>query len=166
MSILLLQFHTAFNYIKSQLPDEYKDLHIIRARGKATIVSLVKILNHFGASYSVLHDSDMPKTKDGKGNPAWGNNPNILEAVSAKPDGTKVRLLASLPNFEKAYFDMEVTKEKPYNAILTLSKEKEKFVIIKQLLDALVNHELDTPKNCIEWTSLEQLETGLNNSLL
>jgi len=157
--------YTAFNYIKSQLPEEYKDLHIIRARGKATIVSLVKILNHFGASYSVLHDSDMPKTKDSKGNPAWGNNPNILEAVSAKPDGTKVRLLASLPNFEKAYFNMDVSKEKPYNAILTLSKDKDKFLIIKQLLDALIDHELAPPRNCIEWSNLDQLEAELNKSL-
>lgn len=157
--------YTAFNYIKSRHPEEYKDLHIIRARGKATIVSLVKILNHFGASYSVLHDSDMPKTKDGKGNPAWGNNPNILKAISAKPEGTKVRLLASLPNFEKAYFDLEVSKEKPYNSIITLSENHEKFLVIKHLLDALINHDLDPPKNCIEWKSLEQLEDELKNSL-
>ncbi|MDY0905116.1 ATP-dependent nuclease [Pedobacter sp. CFBP9032] len=157
--------YTAFNYIKSKLPEEYKDLHIIRARGKATIVSLVKILNHFGASYSVLHDSDMPKTKDGKGNPAWGNNPNILKAVLAKPEGTKVRLLASLPNFEKAYFDMEVSKEKPYNAILTLSEDESKFKIIRQLLDALVDHDAQTPQNCVEWTDIEHLETELHRAL-
>lgn len=39
-------------------PGIYKDVHIIRARGKATIFSLVKILNHFGSRYSILHDSD------------------------------------------------------------------------------------------------------------
>ena len=107
--------YTAFNYIKTEKPDLYRDVHIIRARGKATIVSLVKILNHFGSSYSVLHDSDRPLTAAGKGNPAWGNNPNILDAVNSKPDGAETRLLASLPNFEEAYFGEEIKSEKPYS---------------------------------------------------
>jgi hypothetical protein len=33
----------------------------MRARGKATIVSLI-ILNQFGANYSVLHDADHFRT--------------------------------------------------------------------------------------------------------
>jgi putative ATP-dependent endonuclease of OLD family len=154
--------YTAFNYIRSIFPEEYQDVHIIRARGKATIVSLVKILNHFGKGYSVLHDSDMPLTKKGNmANPAWGNNPNILEAVAARPDGTNVRLLASLPNFEQAYFDMEVSKEKPYNAIVTLKENKEKFDVIKSLLDALLDHDKEVPNNCVEWSNLEQLKKDL-----
>ncbi|MBG6234746.1 putative ATP-dependent endonuclease of OLD family [Pedobacter sp. CAN_A7] len=158
--------YTAFNYVRSRFPEEYKDLHIIRARGKATIVSLIKILNHFGSSYSVLHDSDMPMTKGGdKKNPAWGNNPNILESISAKPGDTKVRLLASLPNFEQAYFDMEVTKEKPYNAIITLSQDEGKFDVVRQLLDALLNHDKPVPKNCVEWKHIEELEIELNKAL-
>lgn len=150
--------YTAFNYIRSRFPDEYRDVHIIRARGKATIVSLVKILNHFGANYSVLHDSDTPLTKSGdKKNPAWGNNPNILESVQARPDGVKVRLLASLPNFEKAYFDMEVSKEKPYNAITVLGEDEAKFRTVKMLFDALLDHEKPVPLWCCEWNSIEEL---------
>lgn len=151
--------YTAFNYIRSIYPDEYRDVHIIRARGKATIVSLVKILNHFGKSYSVLHDSDTPLTKNGdKANPAWGNNPNILAAVNSSPVGTNVRLLASLPNFEQAYFDMEVSKEKPYNAIITLKEDAHKFTIVKMLLDALLFHDKPLPDNCIEWKDLAELK--------
>ena len=158
--------YTAFNYIRSKFPEKYKDLHILRARGKATIVSLVKILNHFGTSYSVLHDSDMPMTKAGdKKNPAWGNNPNILESILSKPEGTKVRLLASLPNFEQAYFDTDISKEKPYNAIITLSKDQEKFNVVKQLLDALIDHSKSIPKNCSEWKNIEELEIELKKSL-
>lgn len=151
--------YTAFNYIRSVHPDDYRDIHIIRARGKATIVSLVKILNHFGKSYSVLHDSDTPLTKKGdKANPAWGNNPNILQAVNDSPDGTNVRLLASIPNFESAYFDLEVSKEKPYNAITTLKEQPEKFKVVKLLLDALIDHEGALPDNCVEWNDLEELK--------
>jgi putative ATP-dependent endonuclease of OLD family len=158
--------YTAFNYIRSRYPELYKDLHIIRARGKATIVSLVKILNQFGANYSVLHDSDTPMTKKGdKKNPAWGNNPNIIQSISERPEGTSVRLLASLPNFEQAYFNMEVSKDKPYNAITTLAEDEGKFKVVKQLLDALVDHASDLPNNCVAWENMETLESALNEAL-
>jgi putative ATP-dependent endonuclease of OLD family len=154
--------YTAFNYIKARNPEKYKDIHIIRARGKATIVSLIKILNHFGSSYSVLHDSDTPRTKDGsKANPAWGNNPNILAAIAAKPNGTQTRLLASLPNFEMAYFGEEIQTEKPYNALKTISEQPAKFELVEKLLNALINLDSEVPENCIEWTSIEDLKKKL-----
>jgi len=155
--------YTAFNYVKNKKPEVYKDIHIIRARGKATIVSLVKILNQFGASYSVLHDSDRILAKDGvKKSPAWGNNPNILAAVNERPDGTKVRLLASLPNFEEAYFGEEIKENKPYNALETISTDESKFIIVEQLLKSLIDHSELIPDNCSEWFTIEQLEGELN----
>ncbi|MBA3898919.1 MAG: AAA family ATPase [Bacteroidetes bacterium] len=157
--------YTAFNYIKSKKPDLYRDVHIIRARGKATIVSLVKILNHFGSSYSVLHDSDKPLTASGKGNPAWGNNPNILAAVNSKPEGAKTRLLASLPNFEEAYFREEIKSEKPYNALKTISTDRDKFEVIEKLLKALIDSNSEIPKKCAEWTSIEELQEKLDEAL-
>ncbi|MBB6611790.1 AAA family ATPase [Pontibacter sp. Tf4] len=158
--------YTAFNYIKASKPEEYRDVHIIRARGKATIVSLIKILNHFGTSYSVLHDSDTPLTKKGdKANPAWGNNPNILAAIQAKPSGTKARLLASLPNLEEAYFGEAISTEKPYNALKTISEDPEKFAIIECLLQALINHEAPVPNKCTEWETIEELKQKLEEVL-
>lgn len=155
--------YTAFNYIKNKKPEIYKDIHVIRARGKATIVSLVKILNLFGASYSVLHDSDRVKAKDGiKNNPAWGNNPNILSSVLCRPEGTNVRLLASLPNFEEAYFGEEIKDNKPYNALKTISTDPDKFKIVEQLFQSLINHSSPIPANCSEWKSIEELEADLN----
>jgi putative ATP-dependent endonuclease of the OLD family len=150
--------YTAFNYIKTRKPDVYKDIHIIRARGKATIVSLIKILNHFGTNFSVLHDTDFPKTKNGTSNPAWGNNPNILAAINDKPVGTRTRLLASIPYFEKAYFGESIDTEKPYNALKTISTSEEKFAIVEKLLQALIDFDADLPENCIQWTSMEDLE--------
>jgi putative ATP-dependent endonuclease of OLD family len=153
--------YTAFNYVKSTKPDMYKDVHIIRARGKATIVSLVKILNHFGSSYSVLHDSDKPLTASGNGNPAWGNNLKILMEVNSKPVGAETRLIASLPNFEEAYFHEEIKSEKPYNALRTISNDINKFGKIEKLLKALIDHTSELPENCVEWTSIEDLEENL-----
>ncbi|MBW0176833.1 AAA family ATPase [Sediminibacterium sp.] len=157
--------YTAFNYIIESKPTLYKDIHIIRARGKATIVSLIKILNHFGSSYSVLHDSDRPKNKNGDGNPAWGNNPNILAAINSKPVGTKSRLIASLPNFEEAYFGEAISTEKPYSALTTISTDTKKFEIIEKLLQALTNHDKSLPENCTEWSSIDELEKSLNSVL-
>lgn len=157
--------YTAFNYIKQRKYEEYKNINIIRARGKATIVSLVKILNHFGSDYSVLHDCDRPRltTKKGKemANPAWGNNPNILEAINSKPFGKSTRLLASLPNFEEAYFGEIAEEEKPYNALKTLEAKQDKFDIVESLLQALINFETPPPVNCIEWKSIEELEAEI-----
>lgn len=155
--------YTAFNYIKNIKPELYKNIHIIRARGKATIVSLVKILNQFGADYSVLHDSDRVKAKDGiKKSPAWGNNQNILESVTSRPYGTKVRLLASLPNFEEAYFGEEIKDNKPYNALQTISTDEKKLKIVEQLFKSLIDHSEPIPVNCSEWNSIEQLEADLS----
>lgn len=157
--------YTAFNYIKRQKPDLYNNINIIRARGKATIVSLIKVLNHFGSDYSVLHDCDMPRitTKSGKemANPAWGNNPNILNAINSKPEGTSTRLLASLPNFEEAYFGEVAEEEKPYNALKKLEENDALFDVVETLLKALINFESNTPINCIEWKSIEELEKSI-----
>jgi putative ATP-dependent endonuclease of OLD family len=75
-------------------------------------------------------------------------------------------LLASLPNFEQAYFDMEVSKEKPYNAITILSQEESKFQVLKMLLDALLDHEKALPNRCSEWKNLPALEAEVNALLV
>lgn len=154
--------YTAFNYIKKQKPEEYKNVHVIRARGKATIVSLIKILNHFGSDYTVLHDSDTPrittKKRGDMANPAWTNNTKILDAFKNKPASTTSRLLASVPNFEEAYFSEIVGTEKPYNALKTLESEEEKFKTIEDLLKSLLDHSATPPSNCTEWNVIEDLE--------
>lgn len=153
--------YTALKHVIASKPGKYKDVHIIRARGKATIVSLIKILNHFGSSYSVLHDSDSPMTiRNGKPikNPAWTQNEKIYEATSCRPESSKVRVLASLINFEKAYFGQEVRTEKPYNAILNLQSNVNAFSKVEMLLEALLDHSKEPPNGALQWTSLSQLE--------
>jgi putative ATP-dependent endonuclease of OLD family len=158
--------YTAFNYIRQEKMEKYRDVHIIRARGKATIVSLCKILNHFGASYAILHDSDKPLTKDGKkANPAWTNNQRIKDGITGTEIEFPVRLLASVPNFEKAYFDLEARSDKPYNALETISKDPAKFELIECLLDALISHTAELPNNCLEWKDLADLQAHLDLQL-
>lgn len=160
--------YTAFRYIISNNPCKYKGVHIIRARGKATIASVAKILNQFGADYSILHDSDRPKIeKNVKGtlketvNPAWTNNRKIMDAVDEKPETIKVRVLASIPNFEGAYLDKEVSKEKPYNALSHIKDNPDKIELMEKVLDALLNHANDVPEGCKEWQSIDELESAV-----
>ncbi|MFD2171500.1 ATP-dependent nuclease [Tumebacillus lipolyticus] len=158
--------YTAFKHIIAAKPEQFRDVHIIRARGKATIISLIKILNHFGTRYSVLHDSDSPTivTRTGKemANPAWAHNIKIYQEVQNHPDPSKVRLLASVPNFESAYFGHDVDGEKPYNALLEMRNRPTSFDNLDHLLQALLNHDLtDLPDNCLEWHSLDQLKEAV-----
>ncbi|WP_079911995.1 ATP-dependent endonuclease [Paenibacillus sp. 32352] len=153
--------YTAFKYVVSQKPERFNDVHIIRARGKATIVSLIKILNHFGTQYSVLHDSDTPLTKEFKKNSAWATNQNILDAINLHKDKTKIRLAASVPNLEKAFFQKEVKNEKPYNALMKMSEDATSFKLIEELLAALIDHTKPTPVGCLEWTNLKELEDAV-----
>lgn len=143
------------------------DIHVIRARGKATIVSLAKILNQFGATYSILHDSDRPSItiKDKKTgqtkvqvNPAWTVNKKILDSVATQLADKKVRLVASCVHFEHAFFDTALTGEKPYSAVRTLNADPERKQRISMLLKALLDHSETLPEGCIEWSELAQLE--------
>ncbi|PEX05808.1 ATP-dependent endonuclease [Bacillus cereus] len=150
--------YTAFKYIMSQNPDAFKDVHIIRARGKGTIVSLVKILNHFNSRYSVLHDSDYPFLNNGNRNPAWSINQSIVDAIYEHEDVSKVRLIANLKNFEAAYLSREVSGEKPYNALMELMQDPTVFNNVKSLLDALIDHTATTPVGCLEWQDIDTLK--------
>ncbi|QZY88641.1 ATP-dependent nuclease [Exiguobacterium acetylicum] len=159
--------YTAFKYIVDSDPSNFKDVHIVRARGKATIVSLVKILNHFNSKYSVLHDSDHPFTSSTKKsgdltkNPAWTINKSILDAVNQHSESSHVRLLASIPNFEEAYFEQAIKKEKPYNAFLTLKDNPAAFNKVRDVLTALIHHDAIIPDGCIEWSDLDDLSSEL-----
>ncbi|MBI2512227.1 MAG: AAA family ATPase [Opitutae bacterium] len=156
--------HTAFTYVMQQEPERFKDIHVVRARGKATIVSLCKVLNQFGAPYSVLHDSDTP-TAFRKGtvitNPAWTQNQRIYDQVKNLVATRKIRLVASLVSFEPAYFGTDASSEKPANAWTTLKENKDAHVRIATLLEALVDFTKPLPQGAVEWSDLAALENQL-----
>jgi putative ATP-dependent endonuclease of OLD family len=160
--------YSAFRMIMEHDKD-FSDIHIIRARGKATIASLAKILNQFGARYSILHDTDIPKAvrKDKKTgeskemvNPAWSSNKNILEAVEQQLVDKTVRLVASRVHFEAAFFDTELTGEKPYSAVSALLSNQPQREVVTALLRGLIDHEAPLPDGCIQWDKFEQLEAA------
>jgi putative ATP-dependent endonuclease of OLD family len=155
--------YTAFKTLTSLVPDKFRDIHIVRARGKATIVSLAKILNQFGTPYAILHDSDRLtyKGKDGtmKVNPAWAHNASIKETASLTKAG--VRVVASVPNFEEAYLNKECNQEKPYNALTRIKSDPGVRKTIEQLLDALADFKNPLPQGAMQWDNIDDLKKAV-----
>ena len=158
--------YSAFRRIMSGSPDEFGDLHVVRARGKATLVALMKILNQFAAEYAVLHDSDKPRIEGRRGgaergNPAWTLNKRILDEAKNAPEPHRVRLVASVPNFELALFGEETQYDKPYAAVSRMSSDNETYVRIRGLLRALVDHKQELPEGMIAWSDIKELQDAL-----
>jgi len=172
---LLVEGETEYSVIKllqQELPD-LKDIHILNCVGKANIVTVSKILNHFKVPYRILHDSDNPTTlKKGKGkgevskvrNGAWTNNIKILEeATKGLEKGLNVKLFASVPNFEGEFLKTEGKKSKPYEAWKFFNDEMKNGFNpnIKRFVDFLyyaANNSVIS--NCeLEYVAMEELET-------
>lgn len=98
---------------------------IIRARGKATIPLLMRMLAHFKVDFAVLHDVDSPKTSKGKANSAYASNSNImLQAQISRKTGIKITHRFSCPNFE-LHHGLELSqKEKPFEAWQAVRKDE------------------------------------------
>lgn len=150
--------YTAFSQLKIMYAGEYDDVHIIRARGKGVIPSVVKILNQFTADYGVLHDADTEQTSKGKGNPAWTVNTNILGEINNSSDLSKTVLIACKTNFEVALLGSKVNKEKPYYTLEMMKKDESFREKVKQLLDALLNSQIEPPENCIKWRRIDDIK--------
>lgn len=169
--------YAAFNYIRefeSRIGNkDYDDLNIIRARGKVTVASMMKVLNHFQNKYYVLHDSDTPTCQSRKlnkhlstpknkvydivkmTNPAWTNNNKIRNQM-----GENCKVVASLINFEHAYFSEIINTNKPEHCIQKIKSAPEKYNLIKQLLDSILDfNEACLPEGAVQWSDISELET-------
>lgn len=157
--------YTAFRYIAERAGDEFRDLQVIRARGKATIVSIVKILNHFGVPFSVLHDSDRPtimgKNGQPRANSAWSANEKIRITSLDAPDSKRVQLVASVPNFEGAFFGAEVDGDKPYTALNSLESNQVLYDKLLVLLRGLTDPQKPLPPSALRWASMAELKAAL-----
>jgi predicted ATP-dependent endonuclease of OLD family len=96
---------------------------LIRARGKYTIIPLIKMLSHFKVNFSVLHDSDYPKNKRGQANNVWSGNQSIYEEIqNARAQGVRVVHRTSISTFEVAHDKIELDEQGNY--ISGSSKDK------------------------------------------
>lgn len=143
----------AFDTIMRLDPEKY---HInckpilIRARGKYTIIPLIKMLSHFKINFSVLHDSDYPKNKAGNTNNVWTGNQDIYdEIVKARKSGLRVVHRVSISTFEVAHdkimldangnYLSSVTKDKPWTIYQKIKTDEG----IKKSIEATLDDMID-----------------------
>jgi len=97
---------------------------VIRARGKAILVPLVKVMTHFRIDFGIVHDADAPFNKKGHKNGMWTENGKIREAVlSARTMGLAARHRISVPDFERFLGGEEESKDKPLNTYLVVTND-------------------------------------------
>jgi putative ATP-dependent endonuclease of the OLD family len=129
---------------------------LIRARGKFTIIPLIKMLMHFKINFSVLHDTDYPKNKNGSLNNVWSGNQDIYtEIVNARKAGLRIVHRVSMSTFEVAHGKIELdangkylsssSKEKPWIMYKRIKEDdavkKSVEVVLDELLDSICNEE-------------------------
>jgi len=119
--------HAAF--LAAAVEPEHKlsdDVTIIRARGKAILPALIRMLHHFKVDFSVVHDIDWPYSrKTGNAAAMWTINESIYgEIKAARDSGLRVRHRCSIPDFERYLGYEELGKEKPLEAHLKITKDE------------------------------------------
>lgn len=126
---------------------------IIRARGKAILVPLIKVLTHFKIDFSLVHDADSPKKSNGTRNGMWTENEKIKNAIrQARSEGLTVRHRVSVPDFERFLGGDEASKDKPLNAYLQITQDEGLATGVQGLLTALLSSEQHSPFETIRDT--------------
>jgi predicted ATP-dependent endonuclease of OLD family len=149
--------HEAMRINEARFPIDQRPL-IIRARGKATIAILIRILAHFKIDFSVLHDIDSPKTKDGKrASPAYSTNKNIADTISAaRAEGVSIVYRCSCPNFEQHHKMSLPKKDKPFESWKAVRDDETVRGSILNLLQILINKSVDTELPPQDGTNYEE----------
>ncbi|MGM0111215.1 ATP-dependent nuclease [Enterococcus sp. DIV0187] len=125
--------------------------HIIEARGKSTICTLMKILNQFQTDYHVLHDIDNNKNTDVK---LKTQRTNCRKILSLKENNIKI--YACEANFEDAFYghnESSSTKTKRIYEILHTSEGSEDYSL-KQTILATFNSIFELGINNLEGINL------------
>lgn len=138
----------------------------IRARGKALIVPLIKVLSHFKIPFGVLHDTDTPFIENGNKNSAWIENGKIWTAIeAARANGVLVRHRVSVPDFERRMGFSAGSTSKP----LTMYVEVQNSTTLQANVEKLMEELLSDAQHCAVGGAMsaedfiEKLHQGLAN---
>lgn len=119
---------------------------VIRARGKAILVPLIKVMTHFKIDFGLIHDADAPYKRNGHNNGMWTENDKIRGYMqTARQAGLTVRHRVSIPDFERYLGGEEASKDKPLNAYLQVSKDNHLANVVQDLLMSLINSDQHEP---------------------
>jgi putative ATP-dependent endonuclease of the OLD family len=118
--VLIVEGDTEYIAFKHLSKIKNQNLHVIRARGKSTIGTLMKILNQFNSSYNVLHDVDNhPKHSSATLKAQLTNCKKIINLRK----NSNIRIFCSISNFENAIGIGDVTNDKKTQTIYKILHE-------------------------------------------
>ncbi|MET7018200.1 ATP-dependent nuclease [Bacillus mycoides] len=126
--VLIVEGDTEYIAFKHLAKLSNVNLHIIRARGKSTIVTLMKILNQFNSNYDVLHDVDNHPKHTSKTLKAQLTN---CKKILNHKESNKIRVFCSISNFENAIGIGDVSNDKKTQTIYEILHETTDAKLIK-----------------------------------
>ncbi|MCM3635298.1 ATP-dependent nuclease [Paenibacillus camelliae] len=141
--------YIAFKHLSKERGD---NIHIIRARGKGTIATLMKILNQFHSSYDVLHDVDNHEKHSATTLKAQLTNcKKILELKKSD----NIRVFCSISHFEKAIGLEDISNSNKTKNIYQILHKKEQqgqskdlftsaLSLIENIYDQIINRNNST----------------------
>lgn len=136
------------------------EITVVRARGKAIIPPLIRMLAHFKVSFGVVHDIDWPyNRKKGGASAMWSVNRSIMQEIAAARNaGLRVRHRFSVPDFERFLGAEEVSADKPLETYLLLMSDQSLSDKVQNLFSELYGGEKDhqfekdvTPDNVLDY---------------
>jgi putative ATP-dependent endonuclease of the OLD family len=159
--------HAAFIAAIVEKADELLDrVTLVRARGKAILLPLIKVLTHFKINFGVVHDCDPPYKKNREKNGMWSENSKIRDAVlTARERGLEARHRVSIPDFERFLGGEEESKDKPLNAYMRVSSDAELrgkvHVLLNELMQSVQHDPFDSDvmKDGVEY--MDVLKAGI-----
>jgi len=119
---------------------------IIRARGKAILPGLIRMLRHFKVPFSIVHDVDWPYNSSGTRNGMWTMNQTIFDEIQAcRSEGLVVRHRCSVPDFERFIGGDELGKDKPLTAYLRICNDHQLKATVRAFIAELCDCEDHQP---------------------
>ncbi|GAB3042137.1 ATP-dependent nuclease [Virgibacillus ainsalahensis] len=112
--ILIVEGDTEYIAFKHLANIKEENVHIIRARGKSTIGTIMKILNQFNSNYDVLHDVDNHLSYSSTALKAQKTNCKNIFNLKKNND---TRIFSSISNFENAIGIGDVSNDKKTQTI-------------------------------------------------
>ncbi|WP_350302204.1 ATP-dependent nuclease [Peribacillus frigoritolerans] len=147
--VVIVEGDTEYIAFKHLAKQKNENLHIIRARGKDTIGTLMKILNQFNSNYDVLHDVDN-HTKHSSST-LKGQFTKCKKIFKLK-EGSNIRIFCSIANFENAIDIGDVPNNKKTQTIYEILhgiSDTDEFAkprrIVENLFEQIINRDEEKP---------------------
>ncbi|GGN96830.1 ATP-dependent nuclease [Saccharibacillus kuerlensis] len=118
--VIIVEGDTEYIAFKHLAKENNHNIHIIRARGKATIVTLMKVLNQFNSQYDLLHDIDNHSKHSSTTLKAQLTNCKNIFALKSNEN---IRIFGSISNFENAMGIGDISNAKKTQVIHEILRE-------------------------------------------